>query len=170
MVSRDEVTNIKKLVGLVTGKHRMLPSALQSPYFSAIKSSPSPPPQPKMPRPPSAPQLKHNTVRKTPHPPSSASTTTRISPARNCAVVKRPQTAPEANTSTFPLRPHFINSNVLITLCYEGRTLKLDGRRGGGSSCEVLVVQQHCGGNTLIVFKGWVKPKRKYHLLGANWC
>lgn len=58
-----------------------------------------------------------------------------------------------------PLRPHHQTSNVHITLCYLGRILNLGDIDGG--SCDVLVLQQHCGGNTLVLYKGRVAPKGK---------
>lgn len=49
-----------------------------------------------------------------------------------------------------------MHSNVHLTLCYLGRTLNLDGDRTLG--VEILVLQQHCGGNTLILYKGRISP------------
>jgi hypothetical protein len=60
--------------------------------------------------------------------------------------------------SPSPLRPHHQKSNVHITLCYLGRILHcIDGGR-----CDILVLQQHCGGNTLVLYKGRVAPRGKW--------
>ena len=56
-----------------------------------------------------------------------------------------------------------MHSNVEITLRFMGRTLNLEGYMN--NICEVLVIQQHCGGNTLVLFKGIVAPKGKRECL-----
>ena len=162
-VTKDEATDIKNLMGLVTARHRTLPMARYSPYVSNLKSPlfgdlevPSPAaPQMMKPHPPDTPRPKHVTA-------------INLIRGRAAASKTRPHTTPEAST-TIPLRPHFISSDVLITLLYIGRSLKLGGR-SGATSCDVLVLQQHCGGNTCILYKGRVKAQSKWELLGVNWC
>lgn len=51
-----------------------------------------------------------------------------------------------------------IHSNVQITLCYVGKSVNLSGFRSGQQS-QVVVLQQHCGGNTVTLYKGSVRPK-----------
>ena len=71
------------------------------------------------------------------------------------------QTAPTGahRTHTFyPRRSQPARSDVQITLCYTGRGLNLESSMDPGSS-EVLILQQHCGGNTVQLYKGRVRPR-----------
>ncbi len=54
-----------------------------------------------------------------------------------------------------------------VSMHYFGSTLKLDYERFDPRD-EVLVEQQHCGGNTLVVFKEKVMPRSK-HLDRCCW-
>ena len=52
-----------------------------------------------------------------------------------------------------------VHSNVSITLKFIGIGLHLGKYAMESSLSDVMVVQQHCGGNTVILYKGKVKPK-----------
>jgi len=57
--------------------------------------------------------------------------------------------------------PAFKHEKEVQTFCEV--TLKyLGGSRSHLLQQEIVVEQQHCGGNTLTVFKEFVKPKCKY--------
>ena len=51
-----------------------------------------------------------------------------------------------------------IHSNVKMTLLFTGRNSNLEGPLRYQRS-QVMVLQQHCGGNTLTVFNGSIGPK-----------
>ena len=57
-----------------------------------------------------------------------------------------------------------VHSDVSITLKFIGTGLHLDSCSMESNTSDVMVVQQHCGGNTVPVYKGRVKPKG-WHLL-----
>lgn len=71
------------------------------------------------------------------------------------------QTAPVCGHRThtvYPRRSQPARSDVQITLCYTGKGLHLESSMDSGSS-EVLILQQHCGGNTVQLYKGRVRPR-----------
>lgn len=43
-------------------------------------------------------------------------------------------------------------------MCYVGKALHLEGCVDSGHS-EVVVLQQHCGGNTVLLYKGKLRAK-----------
>lgn len=57
------------------------------------------------------------------------------------------------------MRSQPMHSNVSITLKFIGTGLHLEGFAMETKLSEVMVVQQHCGGNTVQLYKGRVKPK-----------
>ena len=52
-----------------------------------------------------------------------------------------------------------VHSNVSIMLKFIGTGLHLGKYAMESSLSDVMVVQQHCGGNTVALYKGKVKPK-----------
>lgn len=52
-----------------------------------------------------------------------------------------------------------MHSDVNVTLKFIGTGLHLDNHSMESNASDVLVVQQHCGGNTVPVYRGKVKPK-----------
>ena len=59
----------------------------------------------------------------------------------------------------FAIRSQPKHSNATITLKFIGTGLHLDSYAMDSHLSDVVVVQQHCGGNTLPLYKGKVKPK-----------
>ena len=45
-----------------------------------------------------------------------------------------------------------------VTLCYVGQSVHLEGSIEH-NTVDVMILQQHCGGNTVCVFNGKVRPK-----------
>ena len=52
-----------------------------------------------------------------------------------------------------------MHSNVSITLKFIGTGLHLGSYAMESTLSDVMVVQQHCGGNTVALYKGRLKPK-----------
>jgi hypothetical protein len=55
-----------------------------------------------------------------------------------------------------------VHSNVSITLKFIGTGLHLGME---SSLSDVMVVQQHCGGNTVTLYKGKIKPRGAHKIL-----
>lgn len=53
--------------------------------------------------------------------------------------------------------PTQLHANIVLTLCYLGRQLHLATTSKQLSMIEVL--QQHCGGNTLLLYRRKLKPR-----------
>ncbi len=50
-----------------------------------------------------------------------------------------------------------MHSDVQITLQFVGKSLNLEG--SGSGDCDILVIQQHCGASTVVLYRNRVAPK-----------
>ncbi|XP_065843997.1 glutamate-rich protein 3-like [Oscarella lobularis] len=81
----------------------------------------------------------------------------------------RPKTAPPALSKSEPLlfKRSQTQSLAKVTLCYLGSSLQLDRYRESDSD-EVTIIQQHGGGSSLCVFRGFVKPKECFDFVSKR--
>eukprot|EP00800_Vazella_pourtalesii_P001098 TRINITY_DN1092_c0_g1_i10.p1 TRINITY_DN1092_c0_g1~~TRINITY_DN1092_c0_g1_i10.p1 ORF type:complete len:636 (-),score=116.00 TRINITY_DN1092_c0_g1_i10:1401-3308(-) len=63
--------------------------------------------------------------------------------------------------------PH-VQSKATITLLYRGRGIKLNGKTIQESHSEVCVYQQHCGGNAVLVYQGYLAPGTRFSFLSRR--
>ena len=78
------------------------------------------------------------------------------------AIIRR-----DSSSSVSPIRrQEALQSRCQVTMSYIGGFLDLNrDNRLGNRADDVVIEQQHCGGNTLVVYRGRLKPGGNYHLL-----
>ena len=54
-----------------------------------------------------------------------------------------------------------MGSHARVTMCYVGKSVQLEGSIEH-DEMDVTILQQHCGGNTVCVFRSKMKPKTSF--------
>ncbi|KAI6654240.1 Glutamate-rich protein 3-like isoform X3 [Oopsacas minuta] len=61
-----------------------------------------------------------------------------------------------------------VQSKATITLLYKGRGIKLNGKTIQETQSDVSVYQQHCGGNAVLVYHGYLSPGSRFSFISRR--